>query len=149
MSIITWQDVAGRYEEVQKYKDATQSASHYLPYAIGELESRLAPKFTVPFSSNNLTARDLAIDLVYLKVYRWKADPEKVERIEKHVADRIDALLAGKADMVLDDGTLATSIGGTIYSTTQGYDPVFSVLPIEDAVVDSAQLQAEWDARNG
>lgn len=147
MPIINWNDAAARYPELASLKDATQAGCYYLPYAIAEIESRLATKFTVPFSSNNLTAKDLMIDATYLKVYRWKADPKKIERIEKHLDDRIKALLGGVADMSLSDGTTLVSIGGTVFSTTEAYHPVFGMGPIEDAVVNSAMIDAEENAR--
>lgn len=147
MAIINYGDVVARYPEQAALKDATQINCHYIPYAVADIESRLAPRFTVPFSSNNLTAKDLMVDAVYAAVYRFK-DPKKAEAVEKRIAERIAALLAGKADMMLSDGTTLASVGGTIYSTTENYDPVFSMLPVEDAVVDPGQLQDEWDARN-
>lgn len=146
MPIINYGDVIARYPEQTALKDATQVNCNYIPYAVAEIESRLAPRFTVPFSSNNVTAKDLMIDATYLAVYRFK-EPKKADSVEKRINDRIDKLLAGKADMMLSDGNKLTSIGGTIFGTTQNYHPVFGMGPIEDAVVDSSMISAEEDAR--
>lgn len=148
MTIINWEDVAARYEEVQKYKDSTRTNSGYILFACAEVEEKLASRFTVPFSSNNLTAKDLMIDATYLKIFRWKADKEKVERIEKHLESRIKALREGKADMMLDDGSKLLSVGGTVYSTVNDYHPVFYNGPVEDMVVDSSQIENEFNERN-
>lgn len=145
-AIINYADVIARYPEQASLKDATQVNSNYIPYAVAEIESRLAPRFTVPFSSNNLTAKDLMIDATYLAVYRFK-EPKKAESVQKRLDSVIENLLAGKADMMLSDGNKLQSIGGTVFSTTKNYHPVFGMGPIEDAVVDSSMITAEEDAR--
>lgn len=141
-----WADVSGRYPEIAKSKDSTEVASGFIYFAEAELDSRLASKFTVPFSSNNVTAQDLAIDMTYLKVYQFK-DPEKAEAIEKSVSARIDRLMKGESSMMTSSGDLLTSVGGTVYSTTGGYHPTFGMGDFGDLVVDSSQLQDEADAR--
>jgi len=65
-----------------------------VPFAIAELHARLAPGFTVPFSDNNMTAKDLAIDLTFAKVYRFK-DIEKADAVMTYVGAQIDMLLGG------------------------------------------------------
>lgn len=147
MPIISYADVIARYPEQTVLKDATQVNCNYIPFAVAEIESRLAPRFTVPFSSNNITAKDLMIDATYLAIYRFK-DPKKVEMVGKHLDDRIAKLLAGKADMIVSSGSPIVSVGGTVFGTTEDYNPVFTMMPIEDAAVDSSYVQAEWDARN-
>lgn len=140
MPLITWKDVNERYPETAKYADATQADSAYVAYAVAEIEGRLSQRFAVPFSLNNITARDLAIDATAAKLYRYK-DAEKAAEITKYIDGRITALLAGDADMVTADGTvIGASIADLIYSTTEGYHPVFGMSPPELAVVNSAQI---------
>lgn len=146
MAIINYGDLVARYPEQVSNKDATQVNCYYIPYAVADIESRLSPRFTVPFSNNNLTAKDLMIDATYLQIYRFK-DPKKAAEVEKSLSSKIDKLLAGKADMIVTSGDPLVSIGGTVYSTTENYHPVFGMGPIEDAVVNSAMIDAEEGAR--
>ena len=67
MSYATFSDFNTRY--ASRLSEA-EINSHYLPYASARLEGLLGAAFTVPFSSNNLTARDLTIELAWLMVLR-------------------------------------------------------------------------------
>lgn len=147
MPLITWKDVTDRYPEIVKGSgDATRVNSNHLLHGVAELESRLCDKYTTPFSSNNLTAQDLAIDLTFAKLYRYK-DQKKVEQVEKYVDSRIEKLLNGEAAMITNTGEVINSIGGTVFSTTGNYHPVFGVTPVEALVVSSAEIIAEENAR--
>lgn len=144
--LIDWSDINRRYPETLKIADATNADSSWVPFAIAELHARLAPGFTVPFSDNNMTAKDLAIDLTFAKVYRWK-NPEQSAAVNSFVAGQIDMLLAGKMGMLTSSGDVLNATGGTVYSTTQDYHPVFGISPIEYSVPSSAQINDEEDAR--
>lgn len=144
--LIDWADINRRYPETLKLADATQADSSWVPFAIAELHARLAPRFTVPFSDNNMTAKDLAIDLTFAKVYRWK-DEAKAAAVNSHVAGQIELLLNGKMDMLTTSGDTLMSAGGTVYSTTEDYHPVHGIGPIEYSLPSSAQINAEEDAR--
>jgi hypothetical protein len=144
--LIDWSDVNRRYPETLKVADATQADSSWVPFAIAELHARLSPGFTVPFSDNNLTAKDLAIDLTFAKVYRFK-DVEKADAVMTYVGAQIDMLLAGNMEMLTTSGDVLASVGGTVYSTTDGYHPVHGIGPIEYSVPSSAQIIAEEEAR--
>lgn len=142
MALINWQDVNQQYPETVKLTDATRADSWIIPNAIAELESRLAPGFTVPFSTNNITAKDLATAITFERLWRFK-DEKKAKLVRDYVDSRIKDLLSGMADMMLSDGTALVTVGGTIYSTTDGYVPVFGMSPTEYSVVDSQQVYDE------
>lgn len=144
--LINWNDVNIRYPETVKLADATQADSSWVPYAIRELEARLSTSYTVPFSINNMTAKDLAIDLTYAKVYRYK-DNEKAESISKYVSDQIADLIGGKMSMITDTGEVILGSIGVMYSTTENYHPVFGMSPTEYSIVSSQQIWDEEDAR--
>lgn len=144
--LINWSDVNRRYPETLKVADATQADSSWVPFAIAELHARLAPGFTVPFSDNNMTAKDLAIDLVYAKVYRFK-DTEKAEAVMAYVNDQIDKLLDGNMSMLTSSGDVLSSVGGTVHVTNGDYHPVHGIGPIEYSVVSSAQIIDEENER--
>src|SRR5262245_55008262 len=59
---INWDDIVNRFTGFANVADAVKAASHYVCYAEAEVDARLAPKYTPPFSNNNMTVRDLAID---------------------------------------------------------------------------------------
>ena len=146
MSLINWDDVTGRYPALAKSRDATEMNSSYIAYALIELEERLSGGFTTPFSSNNLTAKDLAIDLVYTKLYRT-TDIEKSKVLDDIVESRIRKLLSGDSQMRLSDGTTLTNVGDTVWSTTINYNPVFDTNPCETWEVSSSEQQSNIDAR--
>jgi hypothetical protein len=146
MPIIDWSDVNRRYPETIKLADASQADSSWVPFAIAELHARLAPGFTVPFSDNNMTAKDLAIDLTFAKVYRFK-DIEKADAVMTYVGAQIDMLLGGNMSMVTTSGDTLVTVGETVYSTTDGYHPVHGIGPIEYSVVSSEQVIDEEAAR--
>lgn len=146
MAIIDWADINRRYPETVKYADATQADSAWVTYAVAELEGRLASGFAIPFSSNNLTARDLAIDLTFAKTFRFK-DMDKSAAVSSYVGGQIEALLSGRQSMILADGSVMASAGrGAIYVNAE-HHPIFGLGPTEYAVVSSAELVEEQSAR--
>ena len=144
--LIDWSDITRRYPETAKLNDATQADSSWVPFAIAELHARLAPGFTVPFSTNNMTAKDLAIDLTYAKMYRFK-DVEKAESVMTYVGAQIDMLLAGRLQMVTTSADTLLASGGTVTLAGTPDHPIFGIGPIEYAVVSSAEVIAEQSDR--
>lgn len=143
---IDWNDVILRYPAIERVGDATEVGSTYIRYAENYLNGRLSTKFTVPFSSNNFTAKDLSIDITYGRIGNMKAE-DREKFIEK-IDDRINRLLNGEENMVADDGTIiAQTDGGSIWSTTQDYAPIFGFGDIEDFEVDPDLVRDENDAR--
>lgn len=146
---IDWANVVGRFPSVNKYGGADQVDSGSILYAEAEVDARLSPAFTTPFSSNNLTAQDLAIDMTYLRVNPLR-DEDKLRPIQERVDKLIAALLAGEASMITASGdTIGSStIGGVSpWSTTMDYPPTFGVGETEDMHVSSSQLYDESVAR--
>jgi hypothetical protein len=146
MPLIDWSDVNRRYPETLKLADATQADSSWVPFAITELHARLAPGFTVPFSDNNMTAKDLAIDLTFAKVYRFK-DIEKADAVMTYVGAQIDMLLAGRLQMITTSADVLAATGGTVTLTGTSNHPVYGVGPIEYSMVSSAEVIAEQEDR--
>lgn len=144
--LIDWSDVNERYPETLKLADATQADSSWVPFAISELYARLATGFAVPFSSNNMTAKDLAIDLTFAKVYRFK-DVEKADAVMVYVGAQIDMLLEGKMQMITTSADVLVANGGTVTITGADNHPVFGVSPTEYAVVSSSEIIAEQNDR--
>lgn len=138
-------DLFTRYPELIRVNSTTAIESAYVLYAENELDGMMASHFTVPFSSNNITAKDLANDLTYLKANNFKSEDRKSFRDE--IMERIKRLKDGAERMVLSDGTTIDSVGETIWSTTQDYNSVFGMDGVEHFIVDSTQIIDERNDR--
>jgi hypothetical protein len=151
MHILSWADVTGRYPELNKLPDIGSSTVQNSIMALGEayIHSRCAVAYTVPFSSNNLTAIDLCIDAVYVQTQLTR-QPDKADALNKSLDARIEALLAGKAMMITNSGdTIDTTIADVVWSSTMDYHPTFGMGAIERMAVSSSQLIDEDEARGG
>ena len=127
----------------------TQLESHYLPAGARYIDARLSRAFTVPFSSNNLTARDLniyAAQLLFLQGRTSKQDD--AAELRGFLDKLIDALVIKNGSMSLSDDTVLAATGAQfdVYSTTQDYTPVFNLLDPIEQQVDSDRLNDEADA---
>lgn len=140
----TADQVAQRYRrvtDVQSYPVTVESS--YIYYAESDLDRRLAPYFTVPFSSNNVTAADLSIDLAYAKVIIFD-DPDKYKAIMSHVDGVIGDLIDGASAMLTTSGDqLSSSTGNAAWSNTASYHSAFGMGDSSLFQVDSAQLYDE------
>lgn len=145
----TVDDVAARFRTISDVIGYPQAVdSHFILYAENELDTRLAPFFTVPFSSNNLTAKDISIDLTYAKSIQYE-DPKKNKSINDLIDKKIDSLIGGGSSMLTTSGEviLPTNSNYDSYSSTESYHSAFGMGDFEDFSVSSAQLSAEWDER--
>lgn len=146
MPIISFLDVNMRYPETAKLADATQADSSWVLYAIADIQAQLSNSFAVPFSNNNLTAKDLMIDSVFAKMYRWR-DEDKAKSVQDYIDARIKALNNGSGSMITTSGDIIQASIGTVFSTTGNYPPVFGVSPTEYSIVSSSQVWDEEDKR--
>lgn len=107
---INWADVTGRYSDFAKGPDASIAATSFIPQAEAEVDGRLAPKYTVPFSPAPYLVQDLCIDLAYYKAAlgneRSKLVGESLERRFKAIIDGT-LLLTTSAGTVAEDGATA------------------------------------------
>ena len=133
-----------RVTDVQSYAITVESA--YIHFAEAELDRRLGPYFTVPFSSDNVTATDLSIDLTYAKIIIFD-DPKKYEAIMGHVDAVIGDLIMGDAAMITTGGDQVTTlVGNAAWSNTASYHSAFGMGDFTLFQVDSSQ-QYDEDAR--
>jgi hypothetical protein len=145
---ITWDDVVHRFVGFGDVADALKAASHYLSYAEAYIDGRLGATFTIPFSNNNQTVRDLAIDVVYARSIRGSLN-EEYKNLWAEVNSRIGALVGGTEVMVTNSGTIVAEEQSTpAWSSTEEYHPFFAAtLPHIDMVPSSSHMQAEYDER--
>lgn len=144
---IKWDDVSGRYPEMAKI-DATDAASSHIPYAENEVDARLSGSYTVPFSSNNITAKDLAIDHVMMRYWMLR-NKEKYDLIHDMLDERIKRLSSGAEAMITTSGDTVGFIGDMVYSTTMNYKPTFTMADDLITHVDSSRQLNEQDSYLG
>lgn len=142
---ITTSDAYARYRELININSVTNLDSHHIYYAEIELDSMLSRCYTVPFSSNNITAKDLAIDLTYLRSANFKFEDREKFRVQ--IMQKINELCSGQSSMILTDGTSTATVGGTIWSNTEDYRNTFSVIDNEMTHIDSSQQWNETQDR--
>lgn len=138
-------DVHNRYPRtLTDSRAAATLESAYLSPAEAELDARLGSRFTVPFSSNNQTAKDLVIDMTMIRMGFYK---EKNEDLANSIEARIKALIDGTMVMVTTSGEVAGYQVSGVINTTAGYHPVFGMGEILDAEVDDQRIDDEENAR--
>lgn len=145
MAIVDNEDVLNRWPDLASVGGAEIVTSAHIYYAEAEVNAYFANTFTVPFSDNNITAKDFVIDLTYVRAGNLKTgDNEMREAIYKRMADIRD----GKASMILVGGTVIKADDTTAWSNTMDYSPVFNMDSTLDFEVDQDQLDAIDDDRN-
>jgi hypothetical protein len=143
---INWEDVVGRYSEAERFNGGSAIVnSFYVPYGETMVEGALAGYFTIPFSNNNLTIKDLAIDAVFIKMALLKA--EDIQILKDSLEKRILSLRDGSMSMIAIDGTVIGQATMAINSTTKDHVPVYDVGPVEGWEVGSDQLLDIEDAK--
>jgi hypothetical protein len=144
---IQWDDVIQTYPRVADKGGTNQVGSAYINYAEARLEGLLAGAYTVPFSSNNLTIKDLSIDLTYAKSIMY-TDTKKAKVILDDIKDRVKSLIDGTATMITTSGDAMFTAGDAPWSTTKDYHNTFGVIPIEDQNIDADRIEDEYDERD-
>lgn len=119
---IGWPDVVDRYPDAARIAGAELVNSSWIAGAEDELDARLSPRYTVPFSSTPGMVRDLAIDLTY---YKATLRQKGADKLYAYLKDRLDLLVNGTIELPGYVG--ATSAGNAAfvsptYQTAFGYD---------------------------
>jgi hypothetical protein len=135
-----------RYPAIASAGGAKEISSAYTTYADNEVNGLLSQYFTVPFSSNNITAVDLSVDLTYARV--GVSSIKDADKIRERVYTRIENIKDGVENMMLIDGTVVQSLGEPVFSSDEGYHHTFGVDHVEHMHVDSSQTYAEDQERN-
>lgn len=144
-----WNDLISRYPQFETVGGSKVVNSSHIYAAEVEVDERLGPYYTTPFSSNNYTATDLTLELVFIRHYESNK-PAWVEKKMERTSMRFDALIAGTSFMVTTSGDSVIPINagsGAFYSNTKDYHPTHGVGEVTDMHVSSSQLEDEEDAR--
>ena len=145
---IEWDDVVNRYPEINNLGGSDEISSSYIVYAEGMVDGLLADFYTTPFSSNNITVRDLCIDCVYWRAGRFKLDDAAAVQSEFYAY--IDRLKSREMQMIDTSGTVL-SIGisnAPIYTNVQSYHSFFGVDDPIEWMTDEDWLEDQADERD-
>ena len=146
-SLVDYNFLTGVYPSVGKsgYK-AEEVNSFHTPMAQSEIEGLLSTHYTVPFSSNNLTAKDLVSRLCYSRLA--SLDEEERRAIRTELYERIERLKNGEEQMLTSSGTvLQPNVAGTAWTENEDYHPIFTQDDPLMWEVDSSQIRELRDER--
>lgn len=118
---IEWDDVANSYPDWTKVAGANEAGNLWIPRAEDEVDARLAPKYTVPFSPTPGVVRDLCIDLAY---YKLVFATEKGKELKESLKERFEAILNGEMLLTVSGTVLASDAA---WSTHKEYHTSFGV----------------------
>lgn len=139
---ITWTDVTNRYVDFAKGPDATLAEAAFVPQAEAEVDGRLAPKYTVPFSPAPYIVKDLCVDMAYYKA-TIKQESSKV--ILESLERRFKAIIDGTLILTNSGGTIAAA--GNFAWASNSYHTSFGLDSEVNWRVDSQQIGDIQDAR--
>src|SRR4051812_47074036 len=88
---ISWDELAARYSKIAEDYDS-ESAATFIEGAEGELDARIAIRYTVPVTPTPGIIRDLAIDMSYYRM-TWQQDTE--DQLKDFIERRLAAITAG------------------------------------------------------
>lgn len=119
----------------------------WLPYGARRINEELGAAFTIPFSSNNETAKQLSIEFGYLGILLRTRDQNDSQEMREDLMDRIADIACHGKPMILTDGTGINPSKLTqaqFWSNTQDYKSVFDMRNASEQRVDPDQLNDLW-----
>lgn len=145
-AIIKWDDVVIRYREAEKARDSKDADRAYILPAEVELNGWLCTGFAVPFSSTNLTAKDLAIDLAFLRIGVMKIKDRNT--FMKSMQERLKRIRSGIECMMVESSNgfitpISADQSRQAWSDTQDFHPTHGHGPFREFEVSSEQLREE------
>lgn len=145
---VNYDDIVNRYRKASSFiGGADEMDDAYIQYAEAYIEGELTGYFAIPFSDNNLTAKDLCIDATFAKALRFK-DDDKADKIMEDIKGRLEMLKSGQLAMAVSTGDPVLSNGaGQAWSNTKDYHPAFGVVDHEYQQFDEDQINDELDDR--
>jgi len=139
---IDWEDVQNAYPDWGKAVSANTVGNLWIPRAEDEVDARLAPNYTVPFTPVPGIVRDLCIDLAYFKL---AFATEKGQALGKILEARFKAILDGNMLITTSAGQVDT--GERAWSSHENYPTQFGVDSEINWRVSSAWAQDQQEAR--
>jgi phage gp36-like protein len=145
MAYVVWSEVVARYADIAKTYDSIDAQTGFINGAEAELDSRLAVRYTVPFSPVPPIIKDLAIDMAYYRA-TWRQDSEGA--LKDFIERRLAALVAGSASLVVS-GSVLTTNQSQAWSDRDGIRSVFGPDDATNWSVSEEWQQSAQEEREG
>ena len=124
-----------------------------------EVNGMLGRRYSIPFSGGTpplvRTVTQLLASVSYLRTIYVSEDPARsdwITALDERAHKILDGLVDGTLALLTGSGTVVNPLplaGGTIWSSTQGYQPTFTAaLPMFEQEVDPDRADDERDARD-
>lgn len=131
---------------VYSFEFVSQTAieSYWLQYGALRVNEVFGCKYTLPFSSNNYTAKDLSIHYAALGILERTLNQEDTGELKSSIMERITNVTCGGCFMISTSGEIIDGKENAlsyVNATNQNYNPTFSMLPAEDQVVDPDYIE--------
>ncbi len=120
----------------------------YITRTEGEINMRIAHRYTVPVSGGSPVLKDIAETLVVGRLMRRFFGSDDQVLADKWLEDAnklLEMIATGSASLVTSGGTLISADLTTTapWSNTKDYTPIFSILPARDAWPDPDRMDEE------
>ena len=139
---IDWEDVSNAYPDWTKSVSANTVGNLWIPRAEDEVDARLAPRYSVPFTPVPGVVRDLCIDVAY---YKLAFASEKGKALGEDLKTRFEALLDGSMVLTMSGSPLSTT--DKPWGTHQTYPTQFGVDNPVNWLPSSAWASDQQEAR--
>ena len=125
--------------------------STWLPYGYLRVNEGFGGCFTLPFSSNNETAKDLNIHYAFLGILLRTRNQDDSDELEESLAGRVSDICSGNSAMILSDGAayrpdIATKFEA--WSNTQKYKNTFDMREAINQRIDPDLIDDTWTDDN-
>jgi len=130
------------FTQVYSIRGVSESeiSNYWLQHGTLRVNEALGGYFTLPFSTNNETAKDLSIHYGYLGILsRQRSGTVDELKIKQEIIDRVTDITCGNVPMILTNGTGLSTEGAArfdAWSTTQDFTNTFNMLPSDEQRVD-------------
>lgn len=137
-----------------KTLNEAEITSGWLPYGTQRVNEALGGWYTLPFSTNNVTARSLTIDFAALGILIRTRKETDSKELKEDLQERIASVTASGAPLMTDSAEAIYPSPdvqnlNSIYSSTKEYKPVFDLRDPEYQRPDPDQIREEFDEDNG
>lgn len=126
-------------------------SSYWLFHGTMRVNERLGAFYTLPFSSNIPTIKDLSIQFAYLGVLVRTRKETDSKELKEELDQRILDITSGGGSLFLDDGSTEVPKGGsadnagTSWSDQMDYKPTFDMRDPLDQRIDPDLIQDLYD----
>lgn len=127
---------------------SSEIVNGWLPYGTRRVNESLGGFYTLPFSTNNATARGLTVDYAYLGILvRTRKQEDSIE-LRNELRYRIASLTSSGAPMLTDSAETiypSSNVNNVfkVYSSTKDHKPIFDLRDPEYQRADPDQLREE------